>query len=89
MMPLVITAKRMARIVEPNTKSVFCCMLANATHVLMFHDTIEEDSSSIEPCNIFAQAKSDRCFYEQAFLERHKCEGTEQGPLSVAMRKCS
>jgi hypothetical protein len=49
MMPLIITAKRTVRIAEPNTKSNFC-MLANATHELMFHDTIEEDSSSLEPC---------------------------------------
>src|ERR1700731_3401404 len=48
MMPLIITAKSTVRIAEPNTKSNFC-MLANATHELMFHDTIEEDSSSFEP----------------------------------------
>jgi hypothetical protein len=44
MMLLIITAKRTARIAEPSTKSNFC-MLANATHELMFHDTIEEDGS--------------------------------------------
>jgi hypothetical protein len=43
MMPLIITAKRTARIAEPNAKSSFC-MLANATRELMFHDTIEEDN---------------------------------------------
>src|SRR5664280_1078546 len=55
MMPLIITAKRTARIAEPNTKSSLC-MLANATHELMFHDTIEEDSSSFEPCRTYRAA---------------------------------
>lgn len=54
-MPLIITAKRTARIAEPNTKSSLC-MLANATHELMFHDTIEEDSSSFEPCRAYRAA---------------------------------
>ena len=55
MMLLIITAKRTARIAEHSTKSNFC-MLANATHELMFHDTIEEDSSSFEPCRTYRAA---------------------------------
>jgi hypothetical protein len=49
MKPLIIAAKRTARIVEPKIKSIWG-MLANATHELMFHRTIEEDRSSFKPC---------------------------------------
>ena len=55
MMPLIITAKRTARIAEPNAKSSFC-MLANATHELMFHDTIEEDNLRSNPAAQYREA---------------------------------
>jgi hypothetical protein len=60
MTPPIITAKRTARIAEPNTKFSLLCMLANVTHELMFHDTIEEDSSSFEPCRKILERRPTR-----------------------------
>jgi hypothetical protein len=60
MTPPIITAKRTARIAEPNTKSSLLYMLANVTHELMFHDTIEEDSSSFEPCRKILERRPTR-----------------------------